>query len=65
MSDDQFTNWEWSVDEWTSEWTIRVGSAYACSTCGSMLMVTKGGVGVLEPKCCGAEMKQVETDETV
>lgn len=51
---------EWDVSEWTKAWTIKVGRAYACSRCGTMVMVTKGGVGVMEPKCCGKDMYQVE-----
>jgi len=54
------TEEEWHIDEWTGEWTIRVGKAYACSKCGSMVMVTKGGIGVMEPKCCKRDMKLVE-----
>lgn len=49
---------EWDVDQWTHAWNIRVGVAYACGVCGSMVMVTRGGVGVLEPICCKQPMKQ-------
>lgn len=55
---------EWSVDEWTNEWTIHVGRAYHCAVCGAMGMVTKGGIGVMEPKCCNRDMALVaKTDE--
>jgi hypothetical protein len=54
------TEEEWKVDEWTDEWTIRVGKAYACTKCGSMVMVTKGGIGVMQPKCCSKDMSLVE-----
>jgi hypothetical protein len=57
---DNFPGPEWSVEEWTEAWTIRVGKAYACLVCGNMVMVIKGGIGVMEPKCCGKEMREVE-----
>jgi len=50
---------EWSTGEWTREWTIHVGKAYHCSQCDTMVMVTKGGVGVMEPKCCNRPMAMV------
>ncbi|MBI3397960.1 MAG: hypothetical protein HY026_01785 [Deltaproteobacteria bacterium] len=56
---------EWSVDDWTKEWTIHVGKAYRCSICGTMAMVTKGGVGVMEPKCCGRAMALVEKPDDI
>ena len=56
---------EWGVDEWEDAWTIRVGRAYACSKCGTMVMVTKGGVGALEPICCGEHMQAVEKPDTI
>lgn len=52
---------EWSVTEWEQAWTIKVGRAYVCDECGTMVMVTKGGVGVLEPRCCDRPMKAVDT----
>lgn len=63
MSEDDFSQAEWTVDEWTEEWSIEVGKAYACDKCGSMVMVVKGGIGVLEPKCCETEMKLVERSD--
>lgn len=51
---------EWSVSEWTKGWTIHVGKAYVCRKCGTMIMVTKGGVGNLEPKCCSTDMVLTE-----
>lgn len=56
---------EWSKEEWIKEWTIRVGKAYSCSECGSIIMVTKGGIGVLEPICCGEMMKVVEKPDEI
>jgi len=65
IEDDKQSGPEWSVDEWTGEWTIHVGRVYACETCGNMVMVTKGGVGVLEPICCDAEMKEVAKPDEI
>lgn len=45
---------------WRRAWDIRVGAAFVCRVCGPMVMVTKGGVGVLEPICCGRRMEEVE-----
>ncbi|OGP31795.1 MAG: hypothetical protein A2073_03960 [Deltaproteobacteria bacterium GWC2_42_11] len=56
---------ELSMDEWTKGWTIHVGRAYACSKCGTMVMVTKGGIGTLEPKCCGSDMVLVKMPDEI
>jgi len=56
---------EWTVDEWTSAWSIHVGRAYRCEKCQTMVMVTKGGIGTLEPICCGEPMKLVEHPDTI
>ena len=56
---------EWTSDEWTSAWTIHVGKAYRCDVCGTMVMVTKGGVGTLEPICCGEPMRLVEQPDEI
>ncbi|MFQ5329763.1 MAG: hypothetical protein ACE5D4_07230 [Thermodesulfobacteriota bacterium] len=65
IEDDKQSGPEWSADEWTDEWTIHVGRAYACEACGNMVMVTKGGVGVLEPLCCDGEMSEVEKPDEI
>jgi hypothetical protein len=65
MKKESFSEAEWSVEEWKKAWTIRVGQAYACSECGSMVMVTKGGIGVLEPVCCGKQMSLVERPDDI
>jgi hypothetical protein len=49
----------WDLEEWVRALTIHVGTAYACRTCENLVMVTRGGVGVLELICCGEPMKQV------
>ena len=56
---------EWSTEEWTRAWTINVGKAYLCEVCGTIVMVTKGGVGTLEPICCEQPMKLVERPDEV
>jgi len=56
---------EWTTEEWLSAWTIHVGRAYRCEECGTMVMVTKGGVGTLEPVCCGEPMRLVEQPDTI
>ena len=54
---------EWDLDVWEKALTIHVGNAYACRDCGNLVMVTKGGVGVLDLKCCGKPMEQIDPDE--
>ncbi len=44
---------EWTVEQWSKAWSIQVGRVYVCRQCNTMIMVTKGGVGNLEPICCG------------
>lgn len=61
----EFSGSEWSVDEWTEEWTIHVGKTYHCTMCGTMVMVTKGGIGVMEPGCCGKPMVLVEKPDEI
>lgn len=51
---------EWDAAQWVRAWNIRVGVAYACGVCGTVVMVSKGGVGVLEPVCCGKPMRRLE-----
>jgi len=34
----------------------QLGKMYLCSSCGSQVIVTKGGAGSV--KCCGAEMQK-------
>lgn len=56
---------EWSADEWTQKWTIHVGKAYRCSACGAIVMVTKGGLGLMEPKCCNKDMVIIEKTDGI
>jgi hypothetical protein len=59
----EYSESEWGHDEWKKAWNIRVGKAYHCKECGAMVMVTKGGVGVLELKCCGKMMTELNVEE--
>ena len=34
----------------------QLGKMYLCGTCGSQVIVTKGGTGTI--KCCGGEMQK-------
>ena len=45
---------------WEKSLTIRVGTAHVCRQCGSVVMVTRGGVGFLDLICCGTTMEQVQ-----
>jgi hypothetical protein len=63
MTKESFEGIEWTVDEWQNEWSIKVGRVYACTGCGSMVMVTKGGIGVLEPICCDKKMELVQKSD--
>ncbi|MFQ6093782.1 MAG: hypothetical protein ACE5OR_14100 [bacterium] len=56
---------EWTREEWEQAWTIHLGRAYACQTCGTLVMVTKGGIGVLEPICCGQDMELVKKPDEI
>jgi hypothetical protein len=52
---------EWTVEQWRKAWSIHVGKAYTCNQCHTMIMVTKGGIGTLEPLCCGQKMQPVKS----
>ena len=54
---------EWSSEQWEESWTINVGKAFSCEVCGTVIMVTKGGVGVLEPICCEKNMNPLTESE--
>jgi desulfoferrodoxin-like iron-binding protein len=55
---------EWSLGEWEEALTIHVGTAYVCRVCGNVVMVTRGGVGVMQLACCGQPMEEVKRPET-
>jgi desulfoferrodoxin-like iron-binding protein len=50
---------EWNLEEWEHVLNINVGASYACRACGNLVMVTRGGVGVLDLRCCGQPMQRV------
>lgn len=50
---------EWGLEEWERALTIHVGTAYACRKCGNLAMVTRGGVGTMELRCCGGPMSRI------
>ena len=50
---------EWDLGDWEEALTIHVGTAYACRACGNLVMVTRGGTGVLDLNCCGQPMEQI------
>ena len=54
---------EWNLDEWEQALTIHVGDAHACEACGNLVMVTRGGVGIMELSCCGKPMKKLGATE--
>jgi len=51
---------EWNLGEWEQALTINVGNAYLCRACENVVMVARGGVGVLDLVCCGKPMEKVE-----
>ena len=55
---------EWNLSEWEKALTIHVGAAYICRHCQGLVMVAKGGVGVMELICCGKPMEKVSPPST-
>ena len=56
---------DWNLGEWESALTIHVGTAYVCRHCENVVMVTRGGVGMLNLVCCGKPMEKVEPKRTL
>jgi len=50
---------EWNLGEWEQALTIHVGEAYVCRKCGNAVIVTRGGVGVMDLACCGKPMEKI------
>ncbi len=50
---------DWDLDQWEKALTIHVGTTYVCRRCENLVMVTKGGIGVMELVCCGKPMEKV------
>ena len=53
----------WDLDDWEQALTIHVGSTFVCRECGNVVMVTRGGIGVMDPRCCGNPMVRVVAKE--
>jgi hypothetical protein len=49
----------WNLGEWEQALTIDVGASFLCRKCENVVMVTRGGVGVLDLVCCGDPMERV------
>ena len=49
---------EWNLGEWEQALTIKVGTAYVCRICDNLVMVTRGGIGILDMVCCGQPMEE-------
>jgi len=50
---------EWDLGDWEQALTIHVGTTYVCRKCQNIVMVTRGGVGVMQLICCGRPMEAV------
>ena len=50
---------QWGLGDWEKELTIHVGTAYGCRECDNLVMVTRGGVGVMQLSCCGKPMERI------
>ncbi|HHL39389.1 MAG TPA: hypothetical protein ENJ37_02675 [Deltaproteobacteria bacterium] len=61
MRGEGFTDGEWRREEWMEEWSINMGNAFVCNECGAVVMVTRGGIGMLEPRCCDRAMAPLKT----
>jgi hypothetical protein len=53
---------DYDLDEWEKALTIHVGCVHVCRACGNRVMVTRGGVGVLDLVCCGKPMERVQAE---
>lgn len=53
---------EWDIEEWRAALSIHVGTTYVCRECGNLVMVTRGGIGILDLICCGRPMEKVVRD---
>ncbi|MHC4984870.1 MAG: hypothetical protein ACYTFO_01810 [Planctomycetota bacterium] len=53
----------WDLDDWEQALTIHVGATYICRECGNVVMVTRGGIGMMDHRCCGKPMELVAAKE--
>ncbi len=60
--DPESASQQWDLEAWQDALTIHVGSAWGCRECGNLVMITRGGVGVLRLRCCGQPMEKVVDD---
>ena len=54
---------DWDLDDWEQALTLHVGATYVCRECGNVVMVTRGGIGVMDLHCCGEPMEKVIAQE--
>ena len=54
---------DWDLDDWEQALTIHVGSTYVCRVCGNVVMVTRGGLGIMDLQCCGKAMEAVQANQ--
>ena len=50
---------EWDLGEWEAVLNINVGQVCVCRACQNLVMITKGGVGIMKLLCCGAPMERI------
>jgi len=60
--EDEVVTVDYDLDDWERALTLRVGRVYVCRSCGNRVMVTRGGVGVLDLVCCGRPMELLPAD---
>jgi hypothetical protein len=53
---------EWDLGDWEKVLTINVGVAYVCRECQNLVMITKGGVGIMNLVCCGKPMEKLSNE---
>jgi len=55
----EFDAQNWDLAEWENVLSIHVGTAYGCRACGNLVMITRGGTGILDLRCCGKPMEKM------
>ena len=51
---------EYNLEDWERALTLKLGTAYVCRECGSIVMVTRSGVGAMEHTCCDKPMELID-----
>jgi hypothetical protein len=54
---------EWDLREWEDVLNISVGVTYVCRECQNLVMITRGGVGIMKLVCCGKPMETVQAEK--